>query len=859
MQIPEYIEIKLSNKTVAYLSPESDGLKDCYPDSRLNGESTLEFSLPSNSEKIKELTAECEIYANDRVYNILKDEAIDEVMDEQGRMWTKFMAVERWNLLDTQFPEPYITNDPSIPSPADLAVIIVGGGTNLSGGTYPVGTAAHALYAVLQGSDWSMGICDVTGIHDLEAEKISRLQLIKQIQETWGGYLVWDSVNKVVHLRNGELWQNYNGFQIRYAKNMKHINRTQSNKIITKLYCFGKDDLDIASVNGGLKYVTDYSYTNNDYIGIYSNPDIEDAEELKQLGLAELALNSKPRYNYNTKIVDLRVLPEYSHENFTLGDMVDIINPKSEIEDNVRIIRHKYNLFQPWQCELELGDPNERLVEKLKASFDTNAFIDRMFDSMGNMSGKRLVDGSVINNKIADAAIDASKINVGVIFVLQDEWTNKNPDANSISWNNHKIYWNGKEYLILGGNTSKKYVYWDSETQGTNYGTADSTDLIPKSAFIIAINNDGLHEIYWHKTWASKMIDTSQLADEAVIDEKIAEAAVTTKAIADFAVDVNKLADLAVEASKLAGKSVTAEKIANLAVGSAAIQEAAIGTAHIANAAILTAHIQDAQISTAKIIDAAITSAKIADLAVGSAAIQDAAIGSAMIADLAVKTAHIANAAITNAKIAELAVQNANIANLAVDALKIGNTAITEEKLANLAVTTNKIADLAITNAKIANATITAAKIERLIVGDNVEMGPNAYISWSNVLNRPSIPTVPGYIKSTYIDSTRIESPEIYSGEMYSGIYYGNGSNPASVRIGITGTNFADLALYRGGSSTPMFRVFDGVPVVLLQALNSSNVLSTFLETTGNTSKPRGAWNFSSATVTGIDTVAKFK
>ena len=332
MQIPEYIEVKVNNKTVAYLSPESDGLKDCYPDSRLNGESTLEFSLPSHSEKIKELTPECEIYANNRVYNLLKDDAIEEVMDEQGRMWTKFMAVERWNLLDTQFPEPYITNDPSIPSPADLAVIIVGGGTNLSGGTYPVGTAAHALYAVLQGSDWQMGICDVEGIHDLEAEKISRLQLIKQIQETWGGYLVWDSVNKVVHLRNGELWQNYNGFQIRYAKNMKHINRTQSNKIITKLYCFGKDDLDIASVNGGLKYVTDYSYTNNDYIGIYSNPDIEDAEELKQVAIDELSLNSRPRYNYNVKVVDLRVLPEYSHEDFTLGDMVDIINPKRRLK-----------------------------------------------------------------------------------------------------------------------------------------------------------------------------------------------------------------------------------------------------------------------------------------------------------------------------------------------------------------------------------------------------------------------------------------------------------------------------------------------------------------------------------------------
>jgi hypothetical protein len=27
------------------------------------------------------------------------------------------------------------------------------------------------------------------------------------------------------------------------------------------------------------------------------------------------------------KIVDVRILPEYSHEDFTLGDMVDIIDP----------------------------------------------------------------------------------------------------------------------------------------------------------------------------------------------------------------------------------------------------------------------------------------------------------------------------------------------------------------------------------------------------------------------------------------------------------------------------------------------------------------------------------------------------
>jgi hypothetical protein len=48
-------------------------------------------------------------------------------------------------------------------------------------------------------------------------------------------------------------------------------------------------------------------------------------------------------------------------------------------------------------------------------------------------------------------------------------------------------------------------------------------------------------------------------------------------------------------------------------------------------------------------------------------------------------------------------------------------------------------------------------------------MGHNATISWAQVTNKPSIPTLPSYIKSTYIDSTRIESPLIIGGELRGG------------------------------------------------------------------------------------------
>lgn len=401
MEISSGLEVKnKAGDLVALLTPEIDGVKECFIDTRLNGESTLEFYLPSMSDKINDITPESTIWVDEKVFILLKEQAIDTVMSEDGKLWYKVMTQERWKELDYRFITPSISNDPLASPPAELAVLIVGAGTNLSGGLYTTGTAAHALYAILQSSGWTMGTVDVTGIHDLEKEKVSILGLIQEVQKIWGGFLVFDSVNKMVHLRDPNIWQDYDGFSIRYAKNMKHITRTQSNKIITKLYPFGHDDLGIAAVNGGKNYITNYSYTANEYIGIYKNQDIYNQAELLAKGTAELELNCRPRYNYKVKIIDLRTLPEYSHEDFELGDMVDVEQTQLGIKERVRLIRHKYNVFTPWKCELEIGDPLERLIEQMKAAFNANQFINGVFNGNGEISGKSIEVNSISASKI---------------------------------------------------------------------------------------------------------------------------------------------------------------------------------------------------------------------------------------------------------------------------------------------------------------------------------------------------------------------------------------------------------------------------------------------------------------------------
>lgn len=90
-------------------------------------------------------------------------------------------------------------------------------------------------------------------------------------------------------------------------------------------------------------------------------------------------------------------------------------------------------------------------------------------------------------------------------------------------------------------------------------------------------------------------------------------------------------------------------------------------------------------------------------------------------------------------------------------------------------------------------------------------MGPNASISWSQVVNQPYIPVVPGYIKSTYIDATQIFSPNINGGTIaigsgnnifkadWKGIYLGHSQyESANFRVGMDGSLVALNGKFNG-------------------------------------------------------------
>ena len=106
-----------------------------------------------------------------------------------------------------------------------------------------------------------------------------------------------------------------------------------------------------------------------------------------------------------------------------------------------------------------------------------------------------------------------------------------------------------------------------------------------------------------------------------------------------------------VETGDLADAAVTEDKVASGAVGTDELQDNAVAQAKVATDAVGTDQLIDAAVTTSIIADAAVTEDKVAPGAVGTDELQDAAITAAKVADGAVDTAAIQDEAITEGKI----------------------------------------------------------------------------------------------------------------------------------------------------------------------------------------------------------------
>lgn len=177
--------------------------------------------------------------------------------------------------------------------------------------------------------------------------------------------------------------------------------------------------------------------------------------------------------------------------------------------------------------------------------------------------------------------------------------------------------------------------------------------------------------------------ESSGKSTKELLDEKVNKTdQLGTTQIADNAVTNEKLAEHSVNNSKLSPDSVSYEKIQD--------------------GAVITEKIHDGAITTEKIEEKAVTNQKLGDQSVDGRVVREASL----------ETKHFANESVTTEKVARKSITKDKLADNSVDASQVVDGCIGNAKLSPDSVTTEKIKDSSVTNEKVANDTLGIEKFD---------------------------------------------------------------------------------------------------------------------------------------------------
>lgn len=396
-----------------------------------NAESVFTFNISANNSKWEQIKDPENLYVVDgKIYSTNFEGCFTEVLSENNDDLIQVIAYERQKLLSRKFVRAW-NSETGFESIDTFMVVVLSNGDlplknngNLVTTSHEKGTSGYVLDALLYGTGWVTGTCDVEGTFDFETDQVDIYENILKVQEIWGGILVFDSVNKIVHHRDESTWLPYNGYEVKYQKNMQSLEKVSNNRIITKLCPLGEGGLNIKSVNSGSEWLTNYSYTQTTLEGIENNPDIYEPSQLKRWGERKLQELCKPRIELTVQAALLYQVEGYELERVDLNDVVDVINYSSVTSNadapsevvQLRVVKFTYKLWDYADAVLELSDitleSTDIFKKNVQAANQVNDGTINTTQVVSYFRSGETVEKSIRDTKEAIAEIEVNEDNI---------------------------------------------------------------------------------------------------------------------------------------------------------------------------------------------------------------------------------------------------------------------------------------------------------------------------------------------------------------------------------------------------------------------------------------------------------------
>lgn len=231
------------------------------------------------------------------------------------------------------------------------------------------GSTQQILDRILDGTGWRYGIINRSKQHRFLAKDGStKLYMLRYLAKLVECEIDFDTANKKVNFFTKKGTET--NIVISYNRNLKGITRIDdTTQLCSRVYMYGSGGVTIGAINGGLPYIEDYSWFDNEGIPRRIMSTVITDE---RFSLLDSMLEYMQNYlaTYAKPIVSYELEQYIVEEQLEIGDTVFVSDTELGKQETHRIIEREINLLYPEQSTYIL----DYAINELSDSLDEDNF-----------------------------------------------------------------------------------------------------------------------------------------------------------------------------------------------------------------------------------------------------------------------------------------------------------------------------------------------------------------------------------------------------------------------------------------------------------------------------------------------------
>lgn len=210
----------------------------------------------------------------------------------------------------------------------------------------------------------------------LDLEKCTAYDLLMRAKIVYDVQYDIDAINKTITIIDPYISID-NGVYVTPELNMTSSSyKGDSKSIVTRLYCYGADDMTFAEINDGKPYVENTSYKGRPICASWTDGRYTNMESLLEDGKKKLDEMAVPVGSYTLDVIDLQKIDEkYCNLDMKLRSKIHcIIDPEKGIVVEHRVVKKRIYPDAPYQNRITLSNRPRTLAKEwdaLKENIET--------------------------------------------------------------------------------------------------------------------------------------------------------------------------------------------------------------------------------------------------------------------------------------------------------------------------------------------------------------------------------------------------------------------------------------------------------------------------------------------------------